>query len=204
MAIFFKEEVAKNGNSDLFDIPNYEDPGLEKLMQYLSVVKSSWFEVPMENYKHIIPCGIPPSNITKEQWDEIKDRATYRQVIIEEKIPFCWLFVVVSDMNFKYPFLLEKIRNAEEKKIGSINEIWKYVVQLYNGWLQVLQELNLYAKDEDGNPKEFCYEFFENEKTRVDPFDEKMLTIQKIADAEKMHEEEEDGEGDNGDYSDSE
>ena len=217
------EDIAKNGGSDVLlegDAGDaMEDPGKRELLNNLNTVSDCWYEVPIEKVNFLIPSGKPPSNISPEQWSEIRERATAFGRVVEKELPVIWLLLEMRklkiDEQFTHKKILEFQREADEKIGKTEAELWFDAVMKYNGYVKILKELHKFAKDADGQPLEFCYHFYRQKEdlakdvkdveetfAKFDPFAEEDDTSSEEGDEEEDAEEDAEEEDDEVDFGD--
>jgi hypothetical protein len=173
----FVEYILQNGKSDIMSIPEYPNPGQKDLLNNLNSVDSEWHTVNMTNFKCIIPSGKAPSNISKEQCQEIQERSTCFDKVDKKKVPIVWLMMEMRKLKIDKNFIMDRISDFESTVRHtdmSEEDTWVESVQRYNGFVQILMELHLYAKDQDGQPLPFCYEFYQKkeDKDNNNPFED--------------------------------
>lgn len=206
----FKDCIAKNGGSDIVSSDeDLEDPGQRELFDNLNTVNDRWYEVPIEEVKFIIPSGKPPSNIPPKQWKEIEERSTAFGKVVEKKLPIIWLLLEMRKLKIDEDFLHNKILQFEkeveksEQKISASDifaaTTWVDAVMKYNGYAKILKELHKFAKDVDGQPLPFCYDFYQQKEMGLEDISS---TFSKYNPFDESEVKSEDGEGDEGDGDD--
>jgi hypothetical protein len=196
--------IRDNGNSDIVidkegkegKEGKEEEEKIDKkeLYENLNTVEEKWYEVLPEDLKYIIPSGKPPSNISKEDDKEITQRCTSFGKIIKYKVPIIWLLLRMRHLKVDANFTDEKITElcaeyssppsitSNNEDDNSLSELWTKVVEKYNGYVRILKELHQFCKDEDGQPSDFVYDFYQERDDEDDGDDNKhgQMDVKKV------------------------
>lgn len=169
----FNECIMKNGGSDIIvgdGDGDGDDPGQREIFHNLNTVSDKWYEVPIEEVKFIIPSGKPPSNISSKQWKEIEERSIAFGKVVEKKLPVIWLLLEMKRLRIDEELLQKKIVEFDNEVSKpspatsadeAVSVAWVNAVMKYNGYAKILKELHRFAKDDDGQPLPFCYDFYQ-------------------------------------------
>lgn len=160
----FQEYLKENGNSDLLVIPEFPEVSESDLYDNLNTVLPEWHTVNLKSMKYLIPTGKIPSNVDDAELKEIVERCTTFKIVDKKKLPIIWLLMQMRKLKIDEDFANSKILEYQTTLLNDTNksdeDIWIELVQRYNGYVQILQELHTFAKDKDGNPLQFCYLFY--------------------------------------------
>jgi hypothetical protein len=172
------EELLKSNNgSDIIDSEEeIKEISIKELYENLNTVEEKWYQV--EKIPYIIPRGKPPSNISSQLWNEIVQRCTLFDKVVEYKIPIIWLLLEMRRMKIDQIFInstILSLTRIDNNNNSNAEENWIKVVTKYNGLVKILKELNKFCKDEDGQPTEICYNFYREKETTTDDVDDSFV-----------------------------
>lgn len=150
----FETLIKEKNNSDLMDIPEYENPGNKVLRASAILCRGDWNAIDLKSFSIIIPTGGFPSNTSEQERKEILDRATIGDKICPFRVPVIWLVNKMRQLDLTDDHI--QITSNHLIKFGpqasDIGLVWCEAVMKYNEYLCCIKQLQLYkCTDDDDN-----------------------------------------------------
>lgn len=137
--------------TDTLDIPDYPNPGEDAIIENLSTIMHDWDSVGISSLKLLVPNGRAPSIISEKESRELNSRATNCGKIQLEKLPAFWMRMNMIKLHIEPGWAIKRLAEFQNLcKNKSVSERWNIAIKIYNGDLQMLKELDLWCRDENG------------------------------------------------------
>jgi hypothetical protein len=157
---------------DLHDIERFPKPEESEIFDLVNSIKEGWHELDLDQFKFIEARGVVPSCVTGEELKNLELRCMEFGKVNQCLVPLIWLMgetkklggtVIIDTDSPHHHIFYPKMPAA----VGatSVSIAWTQAVNMYNGTLRIVAELQQHCTDEYGQPLPYCDKIYSLKKS---------------------------------------